>query len=100
MKFVTQESTCGRPISDKPQKNQNSRSQMYGKIGGLKNFANFTGKYLCWSLFSIQLQAWGPAKNTFICRTPPVAVSEGCFFEVVIIIDTIKPASQCSPEDK
>ena len=57
MKFVTQESTCGPPISDKAQKNQNSRSQMYGKIGGLKNFANFTGKHLCWSLFSIQLQA-------------------------------------------
>ena len=57
MKFVTQESTCGPPISDKAQKNQNSRWQMYGKIGGLKNFANFTGKHLCWSLFSIQLQA-------------------------------------------
>ena len=27
------------------------------KIGVLKNFANFTGKHLCWSLFLINLQA-------------------------------------------
>ena len=25
----------------------------------LKNFAKITGKYLCWSLFLIKLQAWG-----------------------------------------
>ena len=25
--------------------------------GVLKNFANFTGKYLCWSLFLAKLQA-------------------------------------------
>ena len=30
------------------------------KKGALKNFANFTGKYLCWSLFSIKLQAQRP----------------------------------------
>ena len=34
------------------------RSQMFFKIDVLKNFANFTGKHLCWSLFLIQLQAW------------------------------------------
>ena len=26
-----------------------------------KNFANFKGKHLCWSLFLIKLQAWTPA---------------------------------------
>ena len=26
------------------------------EIGALKNFANFTGKQLCWSLFLIKLQ--------------------------------------------
>ena len=32
---------------------RSSRSQMFCKIGILKNFANFTGKHLCWkSLFS------------------------------------------------
>ena len=32
---------------------------MFFKIGGaLKNFANFTGKHLCWSLFLIKLQAF------------------------------------------
>ena len=36
------------------------------KKGALKNFANFTGNHLCWSLFIIKLQAWGPA--TFFKR--------------------------------
>ena len=31
---------------------KSSRSQMFLKIVALKNFANFTGKHLCWSLFS------------------------------------------------
>ena len=30
---------------------RSSRSQMFFKIDALKNFANFTGKHLCWSLF-------------------------------------------------
>ena len=29
--------------------------------GVLKNFANFTGKHLCWSLFFTKLQAFRPA---------------------------------------
>ena len=33
-----------------------SRSQMFFKIGILKNFANFKRKHLCWSLFLIKLQ--------------------------------------------
>ena len=34
------------------------RSQMFLKIGVLKNFANFTGKHLCCSLPLIKLQSW------------------------------------------
>ena len=33
---------------------------MFFKIGVFKNFANFTGTNLCWSLFLIKLQALGP----------------------------------------
>ena len=33
----------------------------------LKNFANFTGKNLCWSLFLIKLEFWGPA--TLLIKT-------------------------------
>ena len=29
--------------------------------GVLKNFANFTGKHLCWSLFSTKLHTFRPA---------------------------------------
>ena len=35
-----------------------SSSQMFFKIGALKNFAIFTGKYLCWSLFLTKLQGF------------------------------------------
>ena len=38
----------------------NSRSQMFFRVGVYKNFANFTGKHLCWSLFLIKLQAFMP----------------------------------------
>ena len=38
-------------------KYKNSRSLMFFKIGVLKNFALFTGRHLCWSLFLIKLQA-------------------------------------------
>ena len=34
-----------------------SRSQMFFKIGILKNFADFTGKHQCWSFFLKKLQA-------------------------------------------
>ena len=33
---------------------RSSRSQMLFKVDALKNFANFTGKHLCWSLFLIK----------------------------------------------
>ena len=34
---------------------------MYFRISALKDFAIFTGKHLCWSLFLINMQAWRPA---------------------------------------
>ena len=40
--------------------NRSSRSQHVLKIGGLKNFANFTVKHLCWTLFLIKLLTWMP----------------------------------------
>ena len=36
------------------------------KRGALKNFANFTGKHLCWSLFLTMLQSFNPV--TFFKR--------------------------------
>ena len=38
---------------------RSSHSRMFYKIGALKDFANFTGKHLCWSVFLITLQTWG-----------------------------------------
>ena len=33
-------------------------TQIFFKTGVLKNFAIFTGKHLCWSLFPIKFQDW------------------------------------------
>ena len=38
---------------------RSSHSQMFFKIGALKNVAKFTGKHLCQSLFLIKLQVSG-----------------------------------------
>ena len=37
------------------------RSQMFFKLDVFKNFRNFTGKHLCWSLFLIKSEAFRPA---------------------------------------
>ena len=47
--------------------NRSSLSQMFFKIGVLKNFANFIGKQ-CWSIFLTKLHAWRPA--TLLKETP------------------------------
>ena len=51
---------------------RSSRSQMFFKIGVLKNLAIFTRKHLCWSLFLIKLQAWRPLH--FIEKETPTQV--------------------------
>ena len=73
-----------------------SRSQMLLNIGALENLANFTGKYLCWSLFfnkvaDLQLYSkrlqhrYFPVKfakflkNLFLQNT-----SSGCFWKVCL----------------
>ena len=40
---------------------RSSRWQMYFKIEVFKNFAIFTGKHMCWSLFVMKLLAYKPA---------------------------------------
>ena len=37
---------------------RSSHSQIFRKIGALKNYANSTGKQLCWRHFLIKLQLW------------------------------------------
>ena len=68
--------------------NRSSPSQVFFKINVLKNFANFTGKHYCWSLFFIKLQAWRrlqhrcfPVKFTKYLRTPFLQNTfGGCFW--------------------
>ena len=43
-------------------KNRGSLRQMFFIVDVLKNFANITEKYQCWSLFLIKSQAWRHAK--------------------------------------
>ena len=48
---------------------------MFFEISSLKNFAIFTGIYLCWGLFLIKLQAFRP--STFLKRNSNTGVSCG-----------------------
>ena len=57
---------------------RSSRSQMFLKICVLKNFAKFTGKRLCWSLFLMMLQAWRAA--TLLKRKKNSSISVLLFF--------------------
>ena len=64
---------------------RSSCSQMFFKIGVLKNFAILTGKYLCWSLFLIKTpthlfsyEYCEMLRNNFFEKS----TSNGCFFEV------------------
>ena len=60
---------------------------MFFKIGAFKNFAIFTGKRLCWSLFLIKLQAfceyYEVFNNSFFYRTSPVATSADVLFYII-----------------
>ena len=42
-------------VDEAGEAHKSNRSQMFFKIGVLKNFAKFTGKHLCWSWFLIKL---------------------------------------------
>ena len=53
-----------------PYKSSHQRCSV--KKGVLRNFAKFTGKHLCQSLFLLKLQA----NRTFCYRTSPVAASK------------------------
>ena len=74
---------------------RSSRPEVFCRKGALKNFTTFTGKYLCQSLFFNKVAGLRPAtllkrvpgtgvsrkfceifKNTYFCRTPPVAAFE------------------------
>ena len=50
---------------------------MFREKDVLKNFAKFTGKHLCWSLFfnkvATPVKFAKFLKTSFFCRTPPVA---------------------------
>ena len=90
--------TESRPKLNVPQ-SRRGRLQMFFKIGIFKNFAIFTGKHLCWSLFLIK--AFRPVillkrdsntgiflriirnfkKELFFYITPPVAASESYKFK-------------------
>ena len=79
------------PLTVRRRKNEvgsyrSSHPEVFFKKGILKNFAKFTGKRLCYSLFFDKVAGLRPGKEflaqVFTCefceifKTPPVAVSE------------------------
>ena len=72
---------------------RSSRSQMFFKIGVLKNVAIFTGKHLCWSLkacnsFKKRLLHTGfPVNIMKVLRMPFLQnTSGGCFFIILLLL--------------
>ena len=75
----------------KPQKQP---LKLFCEKGVLRNFANFTGKHLCWSLFLIELQEvrsfikkrlWHRCflvEFTKFLRTPNLKTANGCFWNL------------------
>ena len=57
----------------KPEISRSSHRRCSVKQCALKNFENFTGKNLCWSLFLIKFQFWGPV--TLLKKTPTELLS-------------------------
>ena len=62
---------------------RSSRTQMFFKTGFIRNFAIFTGKHLCWSLFLIKLQALhkvaGLTAFNFISTSSQKRLQHRCF---------------------
>ena len=61
------------------QKQFRGSSQMFLKIGVLKNFTNLTEKQLCWSLCLIKSQAWRPA---FLLIETPTEMFSSVYCEI------------------
>ena len=72
---------------------RSSGSQMFLKIGVLKNFANYTGKHLHWSLFLIKLLAWRPVtllkkdSNTGVFLWNLRNLWEHLFYRTLLVVD-------------
>ena len=60
--------------------------RMLFKIGVLKNFANVTGKQLCWSLFLITLQAFNFIRKRLEHRCFPVEFLKKTFFHRTYLV--------------
>ena len=73
---------------------RNRRSQMIFKVGVLKNFSNFTGKHLCWSLF---LHAWRFLHWVFYKKTH---FHEAKHKEAINCEEIMKRHSYLSPREK
>ena len=61
------------------------RVEVFCKKGVLKDFVNFIGKHLCWSLFLIKLQAWHlfwrtSANDCFCTALAPLIVTYPFYF--------------------
>ena len=82
------------------------RVELFYKKGALKDFVNFIGKHLCWSLFSITLQAWHPfwrtsANDCFCTALAPLNIVTYPFyftfstFFLIIAATTVNIADIC-----
>ena len=75
--FATKTKICNYDSDFLIIRNRRSCPEVFYKKAVLRNFAKFTGKQLCQSLFFNKVAGLEISKNTFSYRTPLVAASEG-----------------------
>ena len=71
---------------------------MFYKKGVLKNFAIFTRKHLCRSLFFINLKTFRPSDQQLYQKGPPTQVfsSEHYeFFKNILFVEHLRTAASC-----
>ena len=76
MSFFCVSALKGSQLSTKCGRMRSSHQRCSIKKGVLRNFAKFTGKYLCQSLFLRKLQTSEISKNTFFTEHLQKAASE------------------------
>ena len=87
---------------------RSSRSQMHFNIGVLQNFENFTGKYLCWTLFfnkvakvqcvfdkEEKVRRWCPILNICFIKLTKTATGGVLYKKLFLRISQYSPENTC-----
>ena len=76
--WQSQNSFCSELLYKQELNFRSSHWNSFVKKDVLRNFANFTGKHLCWSFFNTDVFLW----NLQVLRTPNLRFANDCFWNL------------------